>query len=265
MIRNLIRNHCFSALLGVLSLSLAQAGDPSSTYNQALELWKARAHPAKIEEMISLLSSSKKGVGDSDLAYKIHILLARGYYWRATQGNQREQKLSDYLKSISVANEARAISDDYAEAYYFAAISRGRWGEINGITSSLRYVGEVKENCQKAIERITMEGESGVTVEGYGPDRTLGRLNMKLPSFAGGSMEAAREHLERAFKNGITFANNTVFYADFLSGGNANDRAKAKRILDELLAKDPASINPDRLPEMQSEFQEARELRRRLQ
>ena len=41
-------------------------------------------------------------------------------------------------------------------------------------------------------------------------------------------------------------------------------KAKAKQILDDLLAKDPSTLNPDRVPETAEEFRDARKLRAEL-
>mgnify|MGYP001605598358 CR=1 FL=1 len=249
-----------SALV-LVSMTSAYADDARSLYDQAVSNYAARADLSRNDSVISTLERAKTLTEDTDLKYSIVVLLSRAYYWKGMNSQSNDARKQHFEAALDAANDAKRITDDYAEAYYYAAISRGRWAEANGVLASLRYAGELMDNCKAAKERITVEGESGETVDSFGPARTLGRVYAKLPGFAGGSTEKARQNLEVAFANGRANALNHVYLAEVLNGGSSADKARARQMLDALLATPPEQLNADRLPEMVEEYRLARELR----
>jgi hypothetical protein len=242
----------------------ANASDAQALYDQAVADYAARGDLARNEAAIQKLEQAKGLDASTDLKYAVHILLSRAYYWKAMNVTGVEPKKQWFEVAMNVANDAKRVSDDYAEAYYYAAIARGRWAEANGIVASLRYSSELMGNCAAAQERITMEGEPGESVDSYGPARTLGRVYDKLPGFAGGSREKAFRYLKEAATNGPEHALNVVYYAEILNSGSQADKVYARELLDRLLATPPEQLNPDRLPEMVEEYAEARALRRSM-
>lgn len=253
------------AALSALVLSVAApafAEDAQSLYDQAVAKYEERADLAKNQEVISLTERAQ-GMAEEggDLIYNIRILRVRAIYWKAMNVTTIEDKKTFFGQAMDLAKEAAANAADYAEAPYYAAISLGRWAEANGVLASLSRAPELMGFCRDAVERITFEGELGETVDFYGPARTLGRVYFKLPGFAGGSTEKARQYLEQAVANAPSHVLNVVYLAEVLNGGNTADKARARSMLDALLAKTPEQINPARLPEMVEELRLARELR----
>ena len=113
----------------------------------------------------------------------------------------------------------------------------------------------------KAIERTTRDDKEGESVDGYGPYRTLGRLYKKLPSVFGGSHSESVKYLDKAVKGDATLALNVVYLADTLiKDGNDSEQAEGRRLLNELLAKDPNRLNPARPAETVEEFGLARDV-----
>ncbi len=253
------------AALSALVLSVAApafaADDAKSLYERAVQAYEARADLVRNDEVIQLLEDAKKLPADTDLKYNILVLQSRAVYWKGINSKSNDDKKVLFLRAHDLALDATKESDDYAEGHYFAAIALGRWGEANGVLASLQKAPVLLDLCRKAQERVTMDGELGETVDSYGPSRTLGRVYFKLPTFAGGSMEKARQYLEDAATKAPEHVLNITYFAEVLNGGNASDKARARRMLDELLAKTPEQINPRRLPEMVDELNEARQLR----
>jgi tetratricopeptide (TPR) repeat protein len=166
-----------------------------------------------------------------------------------------------FEKGMEKAKAAYAIDDTLAEGYYFYAINLGKWALAKGVLASLFRKNELIEHAETALRNETREGEKGETVDGYGPNRTLGYMYYKLPGFAGGSTERSLKYLSEAFTKAPEIALNHVYYAEVLASGNAADKARARTILDQLLAQNPETLNPSRIPETKEEFDLARKLR----
>jgi hypothetical protein len=157
-----------------------------------------------------------------------------------------------------------AIDDQYAEAYYVAALNLARWAEAKGAIASLSRKDDLIDHLEGAKARMTRDLQPGETIDGHGPNRILGRILYKLPAFAGGSRDRSVQLLKVCFDQAPHYSINVWYYAESLAAGSRSERETAKRILDELLRKDPKTIHPERIPESEDEFQEARRLRAQL-
>jgi hypothetical protein len=144
-----------------------------------------------------------------------------------------------------------------ANSYYFYGAHLGKWGEANGIASSLGRWPELQETMKKIIAMKMAH------VQDYGAYRILGRAFYKLP-FPLGSNKKALKYLETAFeetKNGQDVSHhglNIIYYANVLIA--EDNKALAKSILSSFVTKDPMTLNIDRIPETKDEIFEAKEI-----
>jgi hypothetical protein len=211
-----------------------------------------------------LLADLANQAQDEDLKFDILILRARALNWNGAHTEDKDAKMAIHELGQKVADDAKAVSDLYAEAPYFAGIHLARWAEAKGVIASLGRKKELIAYMESAIAKITRDDQAGETVDGYGPNRVLGRMYHKLPGFAGGSHEKSLEFLEVSFKNAKNYANNVTFLADTLRDGNDAEKARAKQILTDLLAQDAEKYNPARTPETREEFAEGREILKKM-
>lgn len=233
-------------------------------YGEAETAYKGRADLQNIEKALSLLDQALKEVVGTDLRYDILILKSRALNYKGTQQKTDEARMQLHEAGYNVANEAKQVDDSYAEAYFYYGINLGRWAEAKGVLASLGRKKELIGSAESAAERVTREGDSGETIDSFGPARVLGRIYFKLPSWAGGDNEKSLEYLKTAYENGSENALGVVYYAETLAAGTAEQKALAKSILDKLLANDPKTYNPARVPETIEEFELARALRKKL-
>lgn len=233
--------------------------------DQANGLYAQRSatNPQPIDQAIQLLQSLEGQADDSDLDYDILILESKAFYWKGFHTNTNNDKMAIFLQGRAKAEAAKSVNDGYAEAYYFAGINLGRWAEANGVLASLGKKGELEDYLNQSINHLTREGQSGETLDGYGPDRAFGLMYYKLPSLLGGSLDTSKSYLEKAYKNAPSFAINVVYYAQTLNA--MGDAAGAKKILDDLLSKNPQTLNASRVPETLDELQLARDLRSKIE
>jgi hypothetical protein len=151
------------------------------------------------------------------------------------------------------SEKAVKLKPIYAEGYYFTGMNLGRLAVLDST--------KLFWNFKEAMKRPARDGSPGVTVDIYGPDRALGRAFYLIPAMFGGSREEALKYLKRAYNKVKTVAINVAFYAEALSNGSNEEKLLAKQILDELLAHDPQTYNPQRVPENMEDFELARKLR----
>jgi len=230
---------------------------------QATELFKQRTDAAKVTEALTLLEAAAKESATDEVAYDVTMYQCRVLYWKGLHTAGDANKITIHDSGVQLAEKGKTLFPDYAEAFYWKAAHLGRWAEAKGIIQSLSKKKEIMDTLEAIFELNTKDGKPGEEYEGHGADRILGRLYFKLPSFAGGSLATSLKHLEQAFTKSPDIALNTVWYAESL-GSDAAQKAKAKQILDELLKKDPNTLNLNRIPETNEEFADAKKLRAEL-
>lgn len=256
------------ALIAVVGLSQAASASEAQAlalFDEAKVLFADRTDMAKLNLAISKLEAALPLAETTETKYDILILNSRSLYFKGIKTSGNEAKMAIHGAALDKSKAASALDDQYAEAYYQYAINLGRWAEAKGILASLSRKDELIGAAEKAIERITRLGAAGEEIDGYGPARTLGRVYFKLPGFAGGSRSKSLEYLNQAYENAPENSLNTVYLAEVLSAGNSAEKNRARQILKALLENnDPATLNPDRIPETQDEFNQARALLRDL-
>ncbi len=257
----------FAVLAAVLVSSLGSVESFASDrgrelFTQAQVAFENRENSAEVERTISLLAEAERAsADDEELLYDVLVLSSRTLYWKGNHQKTDAEKMAVFEKGMEKAKAAYALDDTLSEGYYFYAINLGKWGLAKGVLASLFRKGELIEHAETSLKNETRSGEKGESLDGFGPNRTLGYLYYKLPGFAGGSTERALKYLSEATAKAPSIALNHVYYAEVLASGNAADKARARVILDNLLAQNPATFNPSRVPETKEEFELARKIR----
>lgn len=252
------------SLLGTSQLVYADADEDAANglkEAQALYAKRSATDPQPIERAIKTLEKLEGTADDSDINYDILILESRAYYWQGVHAANRQDRLTAHLAGQAKADAALKVDDSYAEASYFAAINLARWGEAEGMATALVKVKDLLAYMANVKVHPTRDRnpDLGVSVDGYGYFRLLGRLKFMLPPDNGGSYEEARQLLQIAAAKAPNVPLNLVYYAEALFMGNDKQKADAKDILQKLILVDPATYNPDRVPENIEEIQEAKD------
>ena len=251
----------FLALTAVVfaSGSMTRADDQQArtSYGQALDLYQQRGQAGKIDQALSVLASAETQVTtDNALKYDIFILEARAYFWQGTHAATNDDKKRIHLAGQQKADQAKTLNPSYADGYYFAGVNLARWAEANGVIASISHKGQLEQYMKDSSDptRTTRDGKTAESVDGYGPDRVLGRMFQKLPGILGGDHNKSLQHLDIAVQKAPELALNTVFLADTLMHGSNDEKAQAKKMLQDLLTHDPSTFDSDRVPETREEF-----------
>lgn len=255
------------AVFSLAAVSAQSAKADDAAVRQSLEKGKAlyaqRSSTVmkNVDDALTLLAGAESQAQDKELKYDILVLEARALYFKGTHTAGDSNKKDIHGRAQAKADAAEALTSDYADAPYWAGVNLARWGEANGIVSSLTQVPTLKKYMSNAMDRSTRDGNDGESIDGFGPHRTLGRMLKKLPGIFGGSHSQSVAELDKCVKGDPTTALNVVYLGDsLLKDGNSSEQAEGRKLLNDLLAKDPGTLNRDRVVETVEEFQLARDV-----
>lgn len=237
------------------SFSEASRTTAEEYYNKAVDFFAQREEMAKTDLAIDQLSKAESLVANNgELKFQILLLSARANYWRGVNTEDRDKRIAFFYSALSFGQKLMDLRPDLSEGFYFKGIGLGRWAESKGGTESLAKKNEIMSLINEALSRETAEGNLGQELDGYGPDRTLGRMYFRLPSFAGGSLEKSAKHLKIAVSGGGAVALNFVYYAETLIDIGGSSKQEGCKILNDLLKVAPEVYNANRIPETKREM-----------
>lgn len=244
---------CF--LFGHAPGLLAASGDSvnQGKFEEAKTLYAQRANAGKIEQAIGLLDEAEAGTADTDLQYDVLILNARAVYWLGAHAEGEENKRVFFERSYKKAAAAKELFPNFSEGPYFYGLALSRWMEQVPEWRAYLRLDELTENLISAANKKTRAGKFGGFIDGLGPYRILGKIDMAQSRRAAGLKK-----LGDAYAHAKDYVLNAVFYAEALDG--QGDRERACAVLKELLANDPRTLNPERIAETVEEWPEALEL-----
>lgn len=185
-------------------------------------------------------------------------------YYVASQATSKEDKKRIHTQGFNKASVAislmrgtsvEAEKVQLALGLYRYGANLGKWGEANGVASSL----SKWPNLKSTMESILSMGMK--KTEWYGANRILGRAYYKLP-FPLGSKKKSYNFLKEAFdntKNGNKVSIhglNNLYLADLLIA--IGKKEQAKKLLEAFVSLDAETLNPARIPETKAEMEEAR-------
>ena len=271
-----------------------RADDIAADLATAQGLYDAqRQDPAVLEQVIASLNAAVARADDPAQKYAAFLLLSRSHYFKgihlpeATNDARKQARLQTFEAGMAACDAANVVSrasfaDQRAECYYFKAINLGRWGETHGLISfpSISRRHEYRRSVIDAmnfrrgtdtddaltgangqpVPRRTGAGRPGVSYEGYGPYRAMGRMYHRLPPGFGKDLARSETMLRDCVRLGPTVAINHNYLAEVLWDRGKQD--EARDMLRRLLANDEATFNTDRGPETHDEFEAARQLLR---
>jgi|GEM_PF-2198924 len=274
-------NLIFSGLF-IFSLCLISGGAHADSLSEAQSKYAQRSFDEAgrqvVSEAISLYKESLAGAGDSLDKNMAYNGIAQGYYFLGTIPGAEKQKKADFLKSMEAAlevsksfsidkahkltpEEIQALSGRLSEkeqellakSMYFFGISLAQWGNLEGFGTSLSRLGEVKGNMKN------IEAMGFVAIFDYGPKRTLGRIDFVIPAFLGGNKRRSQKTLLEVFKNTravdsegkkLKYSLNgytNVYLAEVFEATDQKNKAIA--LLENFVAAEPASLDPNMIPE----------------
>jgi len=201
-----------------------------ATLATARAAYEARAEPAQASAAVDLF---RKAATEDPASYEARWEGTRAAYFYGTYVRTDApdaEKMAIFDRGITLAREAVALSPKGVEGHFWLGVLYGVYGEAKGIFKSLSLVPEIKQEMQTCLEL-----DPGV--EGWGPDRVLGRMYHKLPFFKGGDDKKSAAHLEKSLAGAPTNALTRLYLAQtYRSEGRKVD---AVRLLKEIVGMTP--------------------------
>ncbi len=217
------------ALVGLMARAQQPAAAPSEM-ERARAAYEQRADPSQAKAAVDLFREAAKADPKS---YEARWEGAKACYFYGTYTRDSasdDEKMAIFQDGIDRAKAAVALSPKGVEGHFWLGVLDGVYGEAKGIFKSLAMVPDIKQ------EMATCQ-ELDKSVEGYGPDRVLGRLYYKLPGFKGGDNKKSIECLERSLQGAPTNALTKLYLAETLK--SEGQKPKAIELLKEIVAMTP--------------------------
>lgn len=213
-----------------VALSLSAQVAPGGELAAARAAYEQRADPASAKAAVELFRAAAKA-DPASVDARWEGARAAYFYGNYTQAaTPDKEKMAIFDGGIALAREAIALAPKNVEGHFWLGVLDGVYGEAKGIFKSLAMVPEIKREMQTCLELDP-------AVEGYGPDRVLGRLYFKLPWFKGGSTKKSIEFLEKSLAGAPTNALSKLYLAE--SYKSEGMKAKAVQQLNEVIAMTP--------------------------
>lgn len=231
MVRRAAALACFFLIAGAVTGWAQPAGAPGDdALARARAAYEQRADPAQAKAAVDLFKAAA-AADPQGFAARWEGAKACYFYGTYTRSEASDsEKMAIFQDGIDRAKAAAAISPKGVEGHFWLGVLYGVYGEAKGIFKSLALVPDIKREMQVCLELDP-------AIEGWGPDRVLGRMFFKLPFFKGGDNDKSIEHLEKSLKGAPTNALTRVYLAETYKSEGM--RAKAIEQCQHVVAMTP--------------------------
>lgn len=234
----------------------AQRGDMDKL-KEALNAWEGAAAKAPAPDLLTKLSRGHYFLGDGFLALAGDAEGRDAEYQKGLDWATRALKLAapEFATAMAAGKkhgEAIALAPKEAvPAMYWYATNLGKWAASKGFATRLRY----KDDIKATMEHVKSIDE---TFFHAAPWRYFGAFEAVTAGLAGGSLEKSEVNFKKADAMAPNYLGTKVLWADYLCT-KKNDKATYQRLLEEVLAANPA-VDPEIEPENRREQEKARKL-----
>jgi tetratricopeptide (TPR) repeat protein len=199
----------FVAVVAFSLVALSALGQvaPSVPLADARVAYEQRSDPARAKVAFEQFQEAAKADPASVEARWEGARAAYFYGTYARADAPDSAKIAIFNTGIELAKQAVALAPKDVEAHFWLGVVYSVYGEARGILKSLALVPSIKQEMQTCLELDP-------SVEGYGPDRVLGRVYYKLPWFKGGDNKKSIAHLEKSLAGAPTDALTKLYLAE---------------------------------------------------
>ncbi len=241
---SLARRRLLILLIGLLLVSpTATARSESSPLVAEFQEFSTRFHedPARLDQILEGLdqalktNSNNSNTSTSSTKSYMEKLLAMAqvcFIWGDIRATTENQKLEAYEHGQEVARRSLELEPNNPAAHFWFAVNTGRWGQTNGVLSSLFLATTVKKEIN-----IILKLDPNFT-----PAYSLaGNFFYEVPGLLGGDLDKAEEMFRKGLEQDSTFTGLRVGLAKTLIKRGRIDEARQElqAVLDE---KEPRNL-----------------------
>ncbi|MFQ5993148.1 MAG: tetratricopeptide repeat protein [Nitrospiraceae bacterium] len=240
----LARRRLLILLFGLLLVSptVTARSEPSPLVAEFQE-FSTRFHedPARLDQILERLdqaletNSNNSNTSTNSTRSYMEQLLAMAqvcFIWGDIRATTDNQKLEAYERGQEVARRSLELEPNNPAAHFWFAVNTGRWGQTNGVLSSLFLATTVKREIEIILN--------------LDPHFTLayslaGNFYYEVPSFLGGDVHKAEAMFRKGLEQDPTFTELRVGLAKTLISQRRIDEARQElqAVLDE---KEPRNL-----------------------
>ena len=214
----------------LVAFSVLGQGAPAGALTDARAAYEQRSDAARARAAFERFQDAAKADATSVEARWEGARAAYFYGTYARADAPDSEKMATFDAGIELAKQAVALAPKDVNAHFWLGVLFGVYGEAKGVLKSLSLVPSIKQEMQACLELDP-------SVEGYGPDRVLGRLYFKLPFFKGGDNKKSIAHLEKSLAGAPTDALTKFYLAETYKSEGM--KAKAVEQLQGIIAMTP--------------------------
>lgn len=225
-----------AALLVLAPLSSRAADGPSAVrakIDRADSMGPVRDDPKNILAAIELyegaLIAEPKNI-------EAHWKLSRALWWQGTHAKPEEKRII-FEKAIYYAEQCIILDPENTACHYWLGVNYAVYGEAMGVLKSLALVEPIKVEMNFVLEKEPGHSKAGAYV-------VLGRMDYKIPWFAGGSKKRSVELLKKALEISPDNVMARLFLAETYLFMGKKDLAKKE--LEKMLKAPPPADPGDR-------------------
>ncbi len=210
-----------AACCACLALGALAQTEPAGTLADARAAYEQRADPARAKAAFDLFQQAAKA-DPASVEARWEGARAAYFYGNYTKAEAPDrEKMAIFDAGITLAKEGVALAPKSVESHFWLGVLYGVYGEAKGIFKSLSMVPLIKQEMATCLE-------TDPSVEGFGPDRVLGRLYYKLPGFKGGDNQKSIAHLEKSLAGAPTDALTKLYLAETYKSEGMKPKAIAQ-------------------------------------
>lgn len=176
-------------LTGLLVTPTVTAGTAPSDLVAEWRIWSTRYHeePARLDEIREGLEQTiKTNSHVENLLALAHVC----FIWGDIRATTRDEKLEAYERGREIARRVVELEPKNPTAHFWYATNTGRWGQTNGILSSLFLVPTLKREIATILD-LDPHFTSAYGLAGY--------FFYEVPGLFGGDLDTA----EQMFRKGL--------------------------------------------------------------
>ena len=243
------------SILAVLAVGagVAAAQDTASALERARTAYEARADAARSAAAVDAFGAAAAA---DPASYEARWEGARACYFLGAVTRETaddDERIAIFADGIERAKAAIGLNGDGVEGHFWLGVLLSVWGEARGVLKSLSLVPDIRREMELCLAKDP-------SVEGWGPDRVLGRIYYKLPFFKGGDNKKSREHLERSLAGAPSNALTRLYLAETYK--SLGEKGKAIEQLRAIVTMTP---DPRWAPEFPGTRAKAEALLRKLE
>jgi hypothetical protein len=209
---------------------VAKVREAIAKWEAAAALWSNGDHAARLSRAHYFLGDSFVAVDGTSEARDAEYVASLDWSVRAMKLTAPDT-VKDLAAGVPMVMAVKKAPKEASEALLWYASSLGKWAAMRRVGTRLKY----KDELKAVIDHVASidPSQHGAT------NRWLGAYEAQTINILGGSAERSEAYFKKSLEVAPNYLGTKVLWAQFLCP-KTGDKALAKKLLEEVVAADPA-------------------------